>query len=79
MESAHHKGQADRRCEEVGELAQRYLNNPGFGGVCEIDLRIAEAMADSRWDDMSKWHRVKLRLMRMQQQRALAGSLGGGK
>ena len=79
MASERQSGQADRRCEEVGELAQRYLNNPGFGGVCEIDLRIAEAMADSRWDDMSKWHRVKLRLIRMQQQRALTESLSGGK
>jgi hypothetical protein len=35
-------------------------------------------MADSRWDDMSKWHRVRLRLIRMQQQRAVSERLGFG-
>jgi len=31
---------------------------------------IAAAEGDSRWDDVGKWHRVRFRLMRMQQEQA---------
>jgi len=75
MESEGKAAQAERLCEEVAELARGYLNNPGSGGMRAIESRISDALADARWDDMSKWHRVKFRLMRMQRERASGAAL----
>ncbi|RYD46250.1 MAG: hypothetical protein EOP60_19335 [Sphingomonadales bacterium] len=63
-------------CDEIAVLAERYLMEPGKNGLQRIDAHIAAAMADSRWDDMSKWHRVRFRLIRLQQQRDIGGRLG---
>lgn len=65
-------------CDEIAVLAQRYLMEPGMRGLQRIDEHIKDALADSRWDDMSKWHRVRFRLIRLQQQRAVGEQLGFG-
>jgi hypothetical protein len=65
-------------CDEIALVAQQYLMEPGMRGLQRIDVHISEAMADSRWDDMSKWHRVRFRLIRLQQQRAMGARLGFG-
>jgi hypothetical protein len=63
--------------DDIAELAREYLNEPGSRGLERIEEHIAQAMGDSRWDDMSKWHRVRFRLMRMQQERASAEASRG--
>jgi hypothetical protein len=62
--------------DDIGDLARQYLEEPGTRGLQKIDEHISLAMGDSRWDDMSKWHRVRFRLMRMQQERAIGQRLG---
>ena len=77
----HHKvepGTPASICDEIAVLAERYLMEPGSRGLQAIDAHIEAAMADSRWDDMSKWHRVRLRLLRLQQQRVLSRRFGFG-
>jgi len=77
----HHKveqGTPASICDEIAVLAERYLMEPGSRGLQAIDGHIEAAMADSRWDDMSKWHRVRLRLLRLQQQRVLSRRFGVG-
>ena len=65
-------------CDEIAVLAEQYLMEPGSRGLQRIDKHIQSAMAESRWDDMSKWHRVRFRLIRLQQQCAIAGRLRCG-
>ncbi|MES2988427.1 MAG: hypothetical protein V4808_11020 [Pseudomonadota bacterium] len=65
-------------CDEIAVLAEQYLMEPGMRGLQKIDAHIQAAMCDSRWDDMSKWHRVRFRLIRFQQQRAVSERLGLG-
>ncbi len=55
-------------CEEIAALARNYLENPNHGGLGEIDRIIARASAEARWEDVSKWHRVRLRFIRFRQQ-----------
>jgi len=57
-------------CDDIADLARQYLNEPGSRGLERIEAQIAEAQGDSRWDDVGKWHRVRFRLMRMQQEQA---------
>lgn len=57
--------------DDIGELARHYLDEPGTRGIERVEAQIAAAKGDSRWDDMGKWHRVRFRLMRMQQERAI--------
>jgi hypothetical protein len=61
--------------DDIADLARKYLEEPGMRGLQKIDEHISLAMGDSRWDDMSKWHRVRFRLMRMQQERAINAQL----
>lgn len=61
--------------DEIGELARKYLEEPGMRGLQKIDEQINLAKDESRWDDMSKWHRVRFRLLRMQQERAINARL----
>jgi len=49
-------------CDDIAELARKYLNAPE-----RVDALIAAAEGDSRWDDVGKWHRVRFRMLRMQQ------------
>ena len=65
-------------CDEIAGLARKYLEDPKSGGVQEIDRIILGAVGDSRWDDVSKWHRVRLRLLRFQEQRSAAARLLSG-
>ena len=65
-------------CDEIAVLAQQYLMEPGSRGIMRIDRLIEEAMCDARWDDMSKWHRVRFRVIRLQQRRALGQDIGFG-
>ncbi len=62
--------------DDIAELARRYLDEPGSRGLQQVDEQIAQAMGDARWDEMSKWHRVRYRLMRMQQERSSREKLG---
>ncbi|MEI9853129.1 MAG: hypothetical protein WDN24_22355 [Sphingomonas sp.] len=61
-----------KRSDEVARLARRYLDDPGDDGLAEIDRHVTDAAAESRWDDVSKWHRVRLRYLRYRQQQDLA-------
>lgn len=61
----------DAATDEIGVIAARYLREPGLAGLHRIDAHIREARAESRWDDVSKWHRVRLRLIRLEGQRCL--------
>lgn len=55
-------------CDEVADLARQYMMEPGLRGLQRIDEKIDSAMHGSRWDELSKWHRVRFRLLRMQRQ-----------
>ena len=55
-------------CDEVANLAREYMMEPGARGLQRIDEKIESAMRTSSWDEMSKWHRVRFRLLRMQRQ-----------
>ena len=57
--------------EEIAGLARRHLEAPGRAGIADIDAHIIAATEESRWDDVSKWHRVRLRYLRFEQERAL--------
>jgi len=60
-----------RLCDEIAGLARRHLEAPGREGMQDIDAHIMHATEEARWDDVSKWHRVKLRYMRFRQEQAL--------
>ena len=62
--------------DEIADLARQFMLHPEADGVERLDAYIEHAKADSRWDDMSMWHRVRLRLLRFQRERAMAKRLG---
>ena len=68
-------GKTTDQCDDIAELARAYLCEPGTKGLQKIDEHIRLAMGESRWDDMSKWHRVRFRLMRLQQEQAIGERL----
>lgn len=53
--------------DEIAELAGHYLLLPEREALARVDVEIARATDESRWDDLSKWHRVRFRLIRLQQ------------
>lgn len=55
--------------DEIGALAKHYMLAADGDGLRQIECNIARALSDGQWDDLGKWHRVKLRLLRMQQER----------
>ncbi|MES2444431.1 MAG: hypothetical protein V4574_16515 [Pseudomonadota bacterium] len=59
------EGDAMQACDDIGDLARQYLMEPGLRGLQQIDEQIDRAKGDSRWDDMSKWHRVRFRMIRL--------------
>jgi hypothetical protein len=65
-------------CDEVAQLAQQYMMEPTARGLQRIDEKIAVAKRDSCWDEMSKWHRVRFRLIRLQRQRSQARQIDFG-
>jgi hypothetical protein len=62
--------------DEIADLARGFMLEPGTRGVERVDLQIEHAKADSRWDDMSMWHRVRFRLLRFRREQAVARRLG---
>lgn len=56
-------------CEEIAGLARKYMEDSHCDGLREIDGLILEATDESRWEDVSKWHRVRIRFLRFQQER----------
>jgi hypothetical protein len=78
MQGQREAGKDPGLCDEIARLARKYLEDPRSGGVHEIDRIIDTAKGDSRWDDVSKWHRVRLRLQRYQQERQAAARLISG-
>lgn len=73
--NGHNQQQTDWLCEEIAGLARRHLEAPGHLGMHDIEAQIQYATAESRWDDVSKWHRVKLRYLRFRQQREVARTM----
>ena len=71
MSGEEEQGVGASRSDEVAELARKYLEEPDRGGYREIERQCHEAAGESRWDDVSKWHRVRLRYLRLQQERDL--------
>jgi hypothetical protein len=59
---------AKAMCEEIAGLARRHLEAPGRSGIEDIDAHIAQATEEARWDDVSKWHRVRLRYIRFERE-----------
>lgn len=62
--------------DEIAALARQFMLEPGAAGVDRVDAQIEHARADSRWDDMSMWHRVRLRLLRFKREQTVARRLG---
>lgn len=63
--------------DEVGLLAQKYLSYPGKEGFQSVSDAIAEATQREAWGDLSKWHRVRIRMARIRQIALLNGDLNG--
>ncbi|MBC9033243.1 hypothetical protein IAG41_12665 [Sphingomonas sp. JC676] len=62
--------------DAIADLARQYLLEPGLRGVERVEALIDRAESDSRWDDMSMWHRVRFRLLRFKREQAVARRLG---
>jgi hypothetical protein len=60
--------------DEIAMLARETMS---LGTRCleAIDHNIAHAQRTSRWDDMNKWHRVRLRVQRMRQEQGHSDAL----
>jgi len=61
-----------KKNDEIAILAVQCLRLGGAKCSEAIELNIAAAVAGGRWDEMNKWHRVRLRARRMQQERSLS-------
>ena len=57
--------------DEIARLARTMDLVHGDRGVEAVDRNIEQATGQGEWDDVSKWHRVRLRLIRLQQERFL--------
>jgi hypothetical protein len=53
--------------DEIAELAGQFLLLPEGEALARIDAEVERATVESRWDDLSKWHRVRFRLIRLHQ------------
>ena len=60
--------------DDVAALAAGLIDD--IHGLDSIEREIVRATADSRWDDLGKWHRVRLRYLRLRQQRDLSEGCG---
>ena len=63
--------------DEIAALARETLIL-GRGWQDAIDRTIAEAEEDGRWNDLHKWHRVRLRAQRMRQELDMSDALERG-
>ncbi|MDG2533308.1 hypothetical protein P6144_06590 [Sphingomonas sp. HITSZ_GF] len=66
----HVKRAAAPEVDEIAELAGQHMLLPEAEALARIDAQVTRATDESRWDDVSKWHRVKFRLIRLHQQQA---------
>jgi len=58
--------------DEIGQLASRCAG-PYVGRALEmVDSQIRSATRSESWNDVQKWHQVKLRIRRMQMEDAAA-------
>ena len=62
-------------CDEIAILAKQCMSLGVAKGHEAIELNIAAAVAGGRWEEMNKWHRVRLRARRLQQESATVQSL----
>jgi hypothetical protein len=62
-------------CEEIAGLARRHLEAPGRSGLQDIESQIEQATRAAHWDEVSKWHRVRLRYIRLDRERGLGNAL----
>ena len=69
-------GAAANSDDEIGEIARLYMLQPDADGLGEVECNISRALTEGAWDDLGKWHRVKLRLLRLLQERDVAQRLG---
>ena len=60
-------------CDEIAGLARRHLEAPNRAGMQDIDAHILQATDEGRWDDLGKWHRVRLRYLRFAHQQRVSG------
>ncbi|MEO8374451.1 MAG: hypothetical protein ABI471_04445 [Sphingomonas bacterium] len=62
---------------EDDEIAVMARVTMSLGDRCQeaIDRNLASALRDGRWDDMNKWHRVRLRIGRMERQMTRTSSI----
>jgi hypothetical protein len=58
--------------DEIAEIASKYMLLPEASRTDKIASNICRALSDGNWDDLNKWHRVRLRLTRLCKQRSLA-------
>ena len=63
--------------DEIEQLARTCLKAHPGRSLDVIDANIANATGRRAWDDVGKWHRVRLRLIRMRfvQSARLRGAL----
>jgi hypothetical protein len=62
--------------DAIADLARQFMLEPGVRGVERVEAHIDRAETDSRWDDVSMWHRVRFRLLRFRREQAVARRLG---
>ncbi|MBO9714122.1 hypothetical protein [Sphingomonas sp.] len=60
--------------DEIAGLSRGFLELPG--GTARLDEEIERAEAEARWEELGKWHRVRLRLHRFQREQRNAELLG---
>lgn len=65
--------------DEITRLAAECLVLGRYDCTALIEARIARATQIGTWDEINKWQRVKLRVMRLQRQRELAASSPPGR
>ncbi|RYD47631.1 MAG: hypothetical protein EOP60_17100 [Sphingomonadales bacterium] len=58
--------------DEIAQLASKYMLLPEASRYEKISCHISRALTDGNWDDLNKWHRVRLRLTRLCRQRLAA-------
>jgi len=61
--------------DEIAILALQCMRLGSAACSEAIELNIAAAVAGGRWDEMNKWHRVRLRARRMLQEETLTRDL----
>jgi hypothetical protein len=58
--------------DQIATLAQEFLAHGNCDASRLIDIRVDEAMRAGKWDEITKWQRVKLRVARLERARQLS-------